>query len=84
MEPLFWRRRQRSGLQVFRRDSRIGGGVTVDAYLQQSGGQTSVQCYRSDSQSADRDHRVGRAARRDPAEMKLERRELAFVLIRVI
>lgn len=42
--------------------------VTAGAHLQQSGGQTSVPCYRSDSQSVDRARQAGPAAQRGPGE----------------
>lgn len=71
MESFLWTR----GVESIIRGEELStcsGEVTFDAYLQQSGGQTSAQCSESDLQSEDQDRRANPAAQRGPGSKRLK------------
>lgn len=70
MESFLWTR----GVESIIREEELStcsGEVIFDAYLQQSGGQTSVQCSESDLQSVDQDRPANPAAQRGPGSKRL-------------
>lgn len=71
MESFLWTR----GVESIIREEELStcsGEVIFDAYLQLSGGQTSVQCSESDLQSVDQDRRANPAAQRGPGSKRLK------------